>query len=212
MEVLGLGARRPDPRRRGRRRGRAGARDRRASSLAGARATPARRARRRGARREARRRRAPTSATSTAADAEERPRRGHGEERRDEQQPRRVRAAVDERDHAEHAPEHLVGHLLLRGRVEQHVREALGRAGADGGGDGERQRPGDREQRGTRAGRSPRRACSPAPCGGPGCAPARRRRAIEPTAKPIITTEKPPAPSWSAAGRASARRRSSSRS
>ena len=48
----------------------------------------------------------------------------------DEDQPGRVRAAVGERDQPEHAAEDVVGHLLLRRRVEQHDRRALADAGA----------------------------------------------------------------------------------
>ena len=111
-----------------------------------------------------------------------------------EQEAGRVRAAVDERDHAEHAAEHLVGDLLLRGRVEQHVGEALGGARSRPPRDGDRHRAGRRRAGGRRAGRRARRACSPRALLPHRDARERGADAIEPTAKPIITTEKPPAP------------------
>ena len=164
-----LRARRPDARRRRRGGGRSGAQDRRVRRVACARAAPARPM-------------SPTSGTAIAAPPKTAGADATSEERRDEHQPGRVRAAVGERDHAEHAAEQMVGHLLLRRRVEQHDRRALAGRREERAGDGQRQRAGERDQSVRRAGTSPRRAGSRAPCGGSAGARAAMPLTIDPAA------------------------------
>jgi hypothetical protein len=71
--------------------------------------------------------------------AEHRAGRDERKERRDQKQARRVRAAVGKGDEAEHTSEQVVGHFLLRGRVEQDDRRALAECREERTGDRERQ-------------------------------------------------------------------------
>ena len=151
----------------------------------------------------------PTSGTASAARAEHRARGDEREERRDEDQPRRVRAAVGQRDQAEHASEQAVGDLLLRRRVEEHdatcsgpaPRRTLRRSRAEA-------RSRARAAR-SRAGTSPTRSGSRAPCGGSGSrASATRRGSIPPRSRPSRSRSRLRR-GGACRARASARRRSS---
>ena len=107
----------------------------------------------------------PTSIVATAAAPKIGRGAADGEERRDEQQAGRVRAAMDERDHAQHPSEHVVCHLLLGRRGEQDVGEALADARADRRRDRERQRRRRQREQAVRGqiARARRAACSRAP-------------------------------------------------
>ncbi len=77
---------------------------------------------------------------------EDGPRGDERKQRRHEEQAGRVRAAVRQRDEADHAPEQRVGHFLLSRRVEQHDGRALAERRGECTRDRDPERAGQRHQ------------------------------------------------------------------